>query len=214
MTVWSLSRLLVLLGCLAAGGESLAAAHARRPAHQDCAEALADGTLVDPGQAGALVALAATLKWPDDGAGAVAPADRPRAVRLFCGPDLDHDGDPESIVEVRWRSRDDEAATSEDGGAEVTRTFLASRHGTVWRAVAPLASSSDDDEAAPPSRRAYFVRRPRGETAIRVEWTSAASDKGCALGGFELFALRRGVLHRLGGGDSSRACIPCGCHDR
>ena len=67
-----------------------------------CADALADGTLTDPTQEAALVAIAAGLRWKgDDPFGP--PADCHRAVRLICGPRLDRGGDVEAIVEVSWR---------------------------------------------------------------------------------------------------------------
>jgi len=200
---------------------AVSARPARRPArppHQACDDALADGTLIDPGQAATLAALAARLKWAGDDDGG-APSECHRAVRLFCGPDLDHDGDAEAIVEVAWWRTGNCAAAQKgdagDGGDhdQVTKTFLASRHGAVWRAVAPLAVSIDQEAAAEPARRSFFVKRPHGEAAVRVEWTSATSDTGCALGGYEVFALRGGSLRKLEGGDLSQACTPCGCHD-
>jgi hypothetical protein len=192
-------------------------AAAPKPLSFSCPEALADGTLVDPALARTLVALAASVKW---GAGDVygAPTDCHRQVRLFCGPDLDHDGDPEAIVEVSWWFGESCAPAPADGEAiPVAKTFLVSRHGAAWRAVAPLIVTTRDDAAAtdttttPTPRRAYFVRRPNGEAAIRVTWSKATSDTGCALGGYEVFALRAGALHKLEAGDNSRACTPCGC---
>ena len=185
-----------------------------KPLRFTCAEALADGTLTDSRQEPALIAIAASLRWKgDDPFGA--PADCHRAVRLFCGPDLDHDGDVEAIVEVSWRFTDDCAASQNESGdfVPVTKTFLASRHGTVWRGVAPLSITSTDEapSTSESTPRAFFMRRPGGETAIRTEWTSAATDSGCAIGRYEVFVLRAGTLRRLEAGDDSRSCIPCGC---
>ncbi len=179
-----------------------------RPLEFTCAEALSDGSLVDARQEDALTAIAARLRWKGDDPFGV-PTTCHRAVRLFCGPDLDHDGDVEAIAEVSWRFTDDCAASeNEDGGfVPVTKTFLVSRHGSVWRAVAPLAITSSDTAA----RSSFFVRRPGGETAIRVEWTSAASSSGCAIGRYEVFALRAGTLRRVESGDDSPVCVPCGC---
>ena len=196
-----------------------------KPLRFSCAEALADGTLIDPRQAGALAALAAGLRW-DAGDQFGPPTDCHREVRLFCGPDLDHDGDSEAIVEVSWWFTDSCASGSADGEfLPVTKTFLASRHGAVWRGVAALGVASNDESAgalapgglsggapaAPAVRRLYFVRRPHGETAIRVEWANVASETGCALGGYEIFALRAGVLRKVEASDNSRICAPCGC---
>jgi hypothetical protein len=199
-----------------------------RPLRFACPEALADGTLVDPRQAGPLASLAAGLKW-ESGDPFGPPTDCHRQVRLVCGPDLDGDGDPEAIVEVSWWFSDDCAAAAREdgGGVPVMKTFLASRHRAVWRAVAPLSVASSDEvpresvalsaagagAVAPAPRRSYFVRRPRGETGVRVEWSSATSDTGCALGGYQVFALRAGALHQVEAGDSARLCAPCGCHD-
>jgi hypothetical protein len=172
-----------------------------------CAEALADGTLIDPSQETSLIAIAAGLRWKgDDPFGS--PADCHRAVRLSCGPDLDRDGDVEAIVEVSWRFTDDCAASQKESGAfvPVTKTFVASRHGSVWRGVAPLAITTEDRPSS-----AFFIRRRGGETAIRVEWRNAATDSGCAIGRYEVFTLRAGTLRRVESGDDSRTCVPCGC---
>jgi hypothetical protein len=179
-----------------------------------CPDALADGTLVDPHQGDVLAALASGLKAARSTGGAGDPFGRPsdchRQVRLFCGPDLDGDGDREAIVEVSWWFTEGCAAESREDEAPIaTTTFLASKHGTSWRGVATLGAGLSE---GPSSRRAYFVRRRRGETAIRVEWSNVVSDSGCALGGYEIFTLRAGSLRRLEAGDSSRICAPCGCH--
>jgi hypothetical protein len=188
-----------------------AAAAAARPAPRDkplrftCPEAFADGALTDPGQAGPLAVIAASLKW-EGGDPYGVPADCHRQVRLFCGPDLDRDGDAEAIVVVSWSPTDGCTSTPAEGGESpaVTKIFLASRHGLVWRGVAPLAAGSNDQTA-------YFVRRPRGEIAIRVQSANVASDSGCGIGRYEVFALRSGALRKVDAGDSSRACAPCGC---
>jgi hypothetical protein len=179
----------------------------RKPLQFSCAEALSDGTLIDSHQEAALIAIAAGMRWKgDDPFGA--PADCHRTVRLFCGPDMDHDGDVEAIVEIRWRFTDDCVSSDRESGdfVPVTKTLVVSRHGSVWRGVAPLAITTDDGPTT-----AVFVRGRGGETAIRVEWTGAATDSGCAIGRYEVFALRAGTLRRVESGDDSRTCIPCGC---
>jgi hypothetical protein len=209
----------LLVGAAPAGAKPAAAP---KPLSFSCAEAMPDGTLVDPHLGEVLAALAASVRW-SGGDAYGAPTDCHRQVRLFCGPDLDHDGDPDAIVEVSWWFGGTCAPAPADGEiTPVTKTFLASKHGAAWRAVAALIVTADDDtaalsattgdqSAAPPARRSSFVRRANGETAIRVEWSKATSDTGCALGGYEVFALRKNALHKLEGGDSSRACTPCGC---
>jgi hypothetical protein len=188
---------------------SPAAEGASPPKHLQfsCDEALADGTLIDPGQEGSLIAMAAGLRWKGDDP--FGPPDHcHRAVRLFCGPDIDRDGDVEAIVEVSWRFTDDcESSQNESGDfVPVTKTFVASRHGAVWRAVAPLAITTGGGPGS-----AFFVRRRGGATAIRVEWRSAETDSGCAIGRYEVFTLRAGTLRRVESGDDSPGCIPCGC---
>lgn len=84
--------------------------------------------------------------------------------------------------------------------------FVASRHGSVWRGVAPLAITTEDGPNS-----VFFVRRRGGETAIRVEWRSAATDSGCAIRRYEVFTLRAGTLRRVESGDDSLTCVPCGC---
>jgi hypothetical protein len=190
-----------------AAGSKPAPAPPAKPLRFSCAEALSDGTLIDPHQEAALLAMAAGLQWKgDDPYGP--PADCHRAVRLLCGPDLDHDGDADAIVEVSWRFTDDCAASQNESGdfVPVTKVFLASRHGSAWRAVAPLAITTGDEPSS-----AFFVRWRGGETAIRVEWRNAATDSGCSIGRYEVFALRAGALRRVEAGDDSRTCVPCGC---
>jgi hypothetical protein len=199
--IWLVLPFLVLAAPAAEG------APAPKPLRFSCAEALEDGTLIESSQAASLIAIAAGLRWKgDDPFGP--PADCHRVVRLFCGPDLDRDGDAEAIVEVTWRFADDCASSDEQSGnfVPVTKTFLASRHGAVWRGVAPLAITTEDG-----TRNAFFVRRRGGETAIRVEWKSAATDSGCAIGRYEVFTLRAGALRRVESGDDSSTCVPCGC---
>jgi hypothetical protein len=197
---------IVCLSCVVATPAAEGAARPK-PVRFSCAEALSDGTLIDPTQETALIAIAAGLRWKgDDPFGP--PADCHRTVRLFCGPDLDHDGDADAIAEVSWRSTDDCAASENESGdvVPVTKAFVVSRHGAVWRGVAPLAITTDDDPTP-----AFFVRRRGGDTAIRVEWKSAATDSGCAIGRYEVFALRAGTLRQVESGDDSHTCIPCGC---
>jgi hypothetical protein len=188
-----LARIWLVLPLCAAPAASAESAAPAKPLQFSCAEALADGTLVDPRQQAALIAIAGGLKWKgDDPYGP--PADCRRAVRLFCGPDLDRDGDAEAIVEVSWRFTDDCAASQNESGdfVPVTKTFVASRHGSVWRGVAPLAITTGEGPSS-----AFFVRRRSGETAIRVEWRNTANASGCSIGRYEVFALRAGTLRRL-----------------
>ena len=202
------------------GGAAAAPARGRRatpappkPLRFTCAEALSDGTLTDARLGPTLLALAAGLPWAsesDEGP----PAACHEEVRLVCGPDLDGDGDAEAIVEVRWW-RPFEGGTCEgirranDPYAVVTSTFLVSRHGATWRARAPLGVAGGDDPRA--TGAAYFVRRPRaGAPAIRVEWSSVASDNGCEIRGYATYAFTaaRG-LKKLETGDASPPCTPC-----
>jgi hypothetical protein len=178
-----------------------------KPLRFSCAEALPDGTLIDSSQEALLITIAAGLRWKgDDPFGPSANCHR--AVRLFCGPDLDRDGDVEAIVEVSWRFTDDCASSQNESGdfVPVTKAFVASRHGSVWRGIAPLAITTDDGPSS-----ASFVRRRGGETAIRVEWRNAATDSGCAIGRYEVFTLHAGTLRLVESGDNSRTCVPCGC---
>ena len=195
------------------GARHARAAHAPAPrlVRVSCPEALADGSLADAGAAPALAALAAGLRWGE--AGRAAPSACHREVRLHCGPDLDRDGDPEAIVEIT--SRDvadgegcDEASAASGAGppATVRYTFLVSRRGATWRAVAPLAVAEDDSGGGAPA--ASFVRQGR-KLAVRVD--RRVAEGACQVRGYELYELRAGVLHSVGSGDASAACVPCGC---
>ena len=186
------------------------------PAHRDprlhfsCGDALDDGTLLDAHQVDVFAALARGLRWGLEGP---PPEGHPTVVRLICGPDLDGDGDKEAIVVATFPSARDASddVASIAAPTSATYTWLASKHATTWRAVAPIAfdvSDAPDGQPAP-----VFVRRARGVLAIEVEHKSFASA-GCHLTTYEVFALVSGALQRLEVGDRSTTCAPCGCDPR
>lgn len=173
----------------------------------NCDEALEDGTLIDARQTAVFAGLSRGLPWqgnhPD-------PNAEPSAVRLICGPDLDGDGDKEAIVVVRFPGERDvsDDVTSLSAATSNTFTWLASKHGATWRAIAPIAFDVSDEPDAQPD--AAFVRRPRGAVGIEVTRRSFASS-GCRIVTYEIFALVSGALQRREVGDRSAPCTPCGC---
>ena len=173
----------------------------------ECPEALDDGTLIDERQAGVLAALAVGAKWL---VGDPPAADlRPRGVRLFCGPDLDGDGDRESLVELSYPDAgSDDDATSSDG-AGTAYALLVSRHGQAWRAIAGLAVDLGGGPEA--GRGATFVRRPGGRWGVEARRSSGGSAHDCRIAGYEIFELQAGGLRSVKAGDRSLTCLPCGC---
>jgi hypothetical protein len=185
------------------------------PVAFECAEALDDGTLVDEREGEAIVRLAPTTRWPV----AEPPPTGPRAhgVRLYCGPDLDGDGDREGLAEITYltggdgdRTSSGEADATPIDGAPARYWLLLSKHGATWRAIAGLAVDLGDAPAEA-GRSALFVRRPGGKWGVEVERRGGPSQAGCHLAGYEIFELHAGVLRGVKAGDRSTACLPCGC---
>jgi hypothetical protein len=179
-----------------------------------CPDALDDGTLTDSRQADVLVDLAAAFRQAvgarDAGDASSADDDRGTArgrrdVHLICGPDLDGDGDRESVVRIVWWPA---AGVADE--SPFAQVLLASKHQGLWRIVADLGVDTDADQQ-PPGETVTFVRPAGGKLAIRVERSSFTSDTGCRIVGYEVFALQSGTLHRLAAGDNSPPCTPCGC---
>jgi hypothetical protein len=184
--------------------KSRKAARKPPPAHFSCADALDDGTVVDAAQAPNMTKLVRQLTWPEIGP---APELPPRDIRIFCGPDIDGDGDRDAIVRVSFDNP--ESSASEIDGALITYTVLASKHASAWRALGPLTADITGDHDVQQS--VTFVRRPSGPWAVEVERSSFASETGCRITGYEVFAWRAGVLATVEAGDRSPACAPCGC---
>lgn len=172
------------------------------PLRVDCAEALADGTLTDAREAEPLVNLIRQARPKGE--------DRPAAqgrrdVRLFCGPDLDGDGDREAILQVTsW------AAAEATDQPPTIYSVLLTRHLGAWRVIADLGIGVADDQQAP-GEAASFVRHANGKPALRIERAGFTSDNGCRIVGYELFTLTGGALRQLEAGDASPPCTPCGC---
>ena len=176
----------------------------------ECADALEDGTLVDERQGEVLARLAPKARWLE---GEPPPADvRPRSVRLFCGPDLDGDGDREALVDLTFvdTAAQDEGMSVAGDGSGTTYSLLVSKHGAVWRAVAGVAV--DPAGGAGTGRAAVFVRRPAGRWGIEARRSGGGSEHDCRIAGFEIFELQAGgTLRSVKAGDRSVTCLPCGC---
>ncbi|HEY4187936.1 MAG TPA: VCBS repeat-containing protein [Polyangia bacterium] len=174
------------------------------PVRFSCADSLDDGTLVDATQAPSLTKLARLLPWPEIGA---PPALPPRDLRMFCGPDVDGDGDRDFIVRASFDNPENGA--SELDADLLTYTFLASKRAGSWRALGPLTADLTGDRDVEQS--VAFVRRPSGQWAVEVERSSFASETGCRITGYEVFAWRGSALATVEAGDRSPVCAPCGC---
>lgn len=174
------------------------------PLHFSCADALDDGTLVDAMQSPSLTKLARQLPWPEIGA---PPALPPRDLRVFCGPDVDGDGERDFIVRASFDNPENGA--SELDAALLTYTFLASKRAGSWRALGPLTADLTGDHDV--EQRVAFVRRASGQWAVEVERSSFASETGCRITGYEVFAWRQSALATVEAGDRSPVCAPCGC---
>lgn len=177
------------------------------PLHFTCADALDDGTLLDGSQAANLTKLARTLTWPDLGP---PPPLAPRDVRVFCGPDVDGDGERDAIVRLSFDNPDtNESALDAE---QLSYTWLASKHGASWRALGRLSADVTGDRDIEQS--VNFVRRGSGQYAIEIERSSFASETGCRITGYEILAWRAGALATVEAGDRSPKCTPCGCDNK
>lgn len=170
-----------------------------------CAEALDDGTLVDFGQTKELASLARQLTWSEVEA---PPQLSPRDVRVFCGPDVNGDGDRDALARISFENP--EGSASEIDGGLIVYTLLVSRHAAgAWRVLAPVAAEVTGDRDVRQSLA--FVRLGAGKWAIEIERSSFASDTGCRITGYEVLAWRAGGLRTMEAGDRSPGCVPCGC---
>jgi len=199
----------------AAGSSPAHAEHAARgkpprklvPVHFSCADALEDGTLIDSSQAASLTKLTRQLTWPEIGPPPELP---PRDVRVFCGPDIDGDGERDAIVRLAFDNPENTASTID--ADQLTYTWLASKHGGSWRALGKLTADVTGDRDV--QQNVAFVRRAQGQFAIEIERSSYASETGCRITGYEVMAWRAGALATVEAGDRSPACAPCGCDQK
>ena len=92
-----------------------------------------------------LSALARRLAWEEYGP----PTACHRQVQLACGPDLDGDGQPESIVHISWRTllngRSCGTIRNDNDYWDTGVTFLISGRAASWKAVAPLGIDIEGD---------------------------------------------------------------------
>jgi hypothetical protein len=175
----------------------------------ECGDALDDGTLVDERQGDVLARLGAKAHWL---VGDPPPADgRPRSVRLFCGPDLDGDGDREALAELTFADvgSEGEGMSVAGDGSGTTFSLLVSKHGTTWRAVAGVAVDLTGGPGA--ARSAVFVRRPGGHWGVEARRSGGGSEHDCHIAGYEIFELQASGLRSVKAGDRSVTCLPCGC---
>src|SRR3569623_1819658 len=144
---------IALVGASAGAAEHGKMPHRPVPLHFTCADALEDGTLIDGGQAAGLTKVARMLAWPDLGPPPPLP---PRDVRLFCGPDIDGDGERDAIVRLAFDNPD--ASQSTIDAEQLTYTWLASKLAGPWRALGPLTAEMTGERDL--EQTVEFMRRP------------------------------------------------------
>jgi len=171
-----------------------------------CTAARSDGTLIDKRDEDALVRLAGKLPWTDDYG---FPGACERRVTLTCGPDLDGDGQPESIARLAWLTPLNEERCAPGHPPqdywENAKIFLVSGRVGRWRAVEPLGITINGDQQNE-DRDATFVRRADGTGAIDLHESVFDGGNGCQWETDSLFTLRRGTLERIETVDRSPAC--------
>ena len=179
---------------------------APRPVSEACPEVAAGGKLRDPRLERDLSALAHKINFESDYG---PPDDCHRRVTLSCGPDIDGDGDKESIVQIKWRSvlNGQTCGTIRDSNDywETAVTFLISGRAGKWRAVGSLGIDIEGDQQDMHTH-ASFVRRRNGELAVQSTTTNVASDTMCEFGHYVLWRLKNGELREIERGDASPPC--------
>ena len=178
---------------------------AAEPVSIPCPEARPDGIIVDRRVEDQLSALARQLKWEEYGP----PTACHRQVQLACGPDIDGDGQQESIVHITWRTllngRSCRTIRDSNDYWDTGVTFLVSGRAPKWRAVAGLGIDVEGDQQDMHSY-AGFVRRRGGEIVIRSSTSNVASDTNCQVGCYTVWRLSHGKLRSIEEGDDSEPC--------
>jgi hypothetical protein len=165
-----------------------------RPVIFPCRRTRSDGTVVDRRAADMLLALAQKLRWSDD----YGFPDCHRRVQLRCGPDLDGDGEPESIVRIEGYvllngKSCEKNMTDTNDFWPVAKTLVVSGGPGRWRALQALGSDIQGDQQSE-STTAGFVRLRDGRFAIEYYVRSFDGGNGCEGRGSTIYEVNRGNL--------------------
>lgn len=179
---------------------------AAQPIKATCPPPWSGGVVEDQALAKRLSALARKLTW-EDAYGP--PGSCGRKVELTCGPDLDGDGQPESIVRIAWRlllaERTCQTIRDDNDFWNVSKIFLVSGNPDKLRAVATLEYEIDQQ-----ARRAgaWFVRQRDGRIGVQSWYLSVASDTNCDSGAITRYSMERGKLRKVETRDDTTPCDP------
>ncbi len=175
------------------------------PVSVPCPEAGPAGVVGDGRLEDDLSGLARRFKWEAYGP----PTTCHRRVQLACGPDIDGDGQPESIVHITWRTllngRNCRTIRDDNDYWDTGVTFLISGRAHAWRAVAPFGIDIEGDQQDMHSS-AYFVRHRGGEILVRSSTSNVASDTMCTMSHYTTWRLGHGKLRSVEEGDDSPPC--------
>jgi hypothetical protein len=171
-----------------------------------CPEAHVDGTPVDRRTEAALLALGRKFHWDD----VYGFPDCHRRVQLQCGPDLDGDGRPESIVRIEGDVLVDHASckTNMYNGNDfwpVAKTFIISGRLDGWRTVQKLGSEIQGAQQGE-STTARFVRRR--DAGYAIEWYTErdTGEGGCRAKERTIYRVVQRKLHVIEVVQDQRPC--------
>jgi hypothetical protein len=132
---------------------------------------------------------------------------RMKAVRVDCGPDLDGDGDPEAVVTLT-RPYDGPPGDGHADPESIDLIFLASRHGSKWRAVVPLGiDGSIPGIEGSTGTSVQFVTLVDGRPALAIRRTGGGGgDCDCDSESTSVATLEHGQLQARGTFETGRPC--------
>jgi hypothetical protein len=157
-----------------------------------------------------LVLEASRLSWADVPSFGDLPSSagaKTKTVQVTCGPDIDADGSPEAVVTMR---RTYEVPAGDESSVEsIELSFLASRRGTKWRAVAPLGiDGSILGIEGSVSTSVWFVTLADGRRGLAVRRTvGGGGDCDCASEVTSVVTLEQGRLKPRGSFETGQPCV-------
>lgn len=130
-----------------------------------------------------------------------------KAVRVVCGPDLDADGFPEAVVTLT-RPYEVPAGEERQDPESIDLIFLASRHGSKWRAVVPLAFAGSIPGVEGSVRTSvWFVKLADGRRALAIRSAGGGGgDCDCDSEDISIATLEHGKLHPRGTFETGQPC--------
>ncbi len=158
-----------------------------------------------------LILEAGRLPWAEaqnfDDIGLESLGTKMKAVRVECGPDIDADGFPEAVVTL---TRPFEVPAGEEGQVpeSIDLIFLASRHGSKWRAVVPLGLDGRIlGVEGSIGTGVRFVTLADGRRALAILSASGGGgDCDCDSESISIATLEHGKLQPRGTFETGRPC--------